>query len=192
MKILVVIGHQNQQSYCQAIAQRAIDEMKSLGHEVIFHDLYAEGFDPILTQEELDADKPAQDVQRYIDELLDCDGIMIVHPNWWGGPPAMLRGWVDRVFRQGEVYRFTPNGPESELAGKTALVITTSNTPREVELEVFGDPIENLWKNVIFGLLGITNFLRRNFESIVMSTPEQRTEWLDEVPKLVGQQFPAE
>ena len=104
----------------------------------------------------------------------------------------MLRGWVDRVFRQGDVYRFTPNGPESELAGKTALVITTSNTPREVELEAFGDPLENFWKNVIFGLLGITNFLRRNFESIIISTPEQRTEWLDEVPKLVGQQFPAE
>ena len=67
MKILVVIGHQNQQSYCQAIAQKAIGEMKSLGHEVIFHDLYAEGFDPVLTQEELDADKPPQEVQSYID-----------------------------------------------------------------------------------------------------------------------------
>ncbi len=192
MKILVVLGHQNPKSYNQAIVQTAIDEMKQLGHEVIFHDLYAEGFDPILTQEELDSEKPTDPVVlQHIDETLSADGIMIVHPNWWGQPPAILKGWVDRVLRQGMVYRFTPEGPVGELAGKAALVITTSNTPREVEVGVYGDPLENLWKNVTFALVGLTNFLRRNFESIIMSTPKQRTEWLEEVRSLVRKQFPA-
>ncbi|MGD9125917.1 MAG: NAD(P)H-dependent oxidoreductase [Planctomycetia bacterium] len=193
MKVLVVIGHQNQGSFCHAITQTVVDQLEADGHEVIYHDLYAEGFDPILTQEELKAEEPACPVVRqHISELLSVDGIVIVHPNWWGGPPAMLRGWVDRVFRQGMVYRFTADGPVGELAGKKALVITTSNTPREVELELYGDPLENLWKTVIFGLVGLTDFLRRNFESVVMSSPEQRADWLAEAKRLAQERFPAE
>ena len=193
MKVLVVIGHQNQGSFCHAITQTIIDQLKSDGHEVIYHDLYAENFDPILTQEEIKAPEPTCPVVRqHISELLSVDGIVIVHPNWWGGPPAILRGWIDRVFRQGMVYRFTADGPVGELAGKKTLVITTSNTPREVELAAYGDPLENLWKTVIFGLVGLTDFVRRNFESIVMSTPEQRAEWLEEAKRLTKERFPAE
>jgi len=70
-------------------------------------------------------------------------------------------------------------------------VLTTSNTPRDDELRLYGDPLENLWKACVFGFIGVTDFNRRNFESIVMSTPEQRTEWLDETRRLVREQFPA-
>lgn len=192
MKVLVVLGHQNQGSFCHAITQTIIDQLKSDGHEVVYHDLYAENFDPILTQEELATDEPACPVIRqHISELLSADGIVIVHPNWWGQAPAILKGWVDRIFRQGTVYRFTAEGPVGELAGKRALVITTSNTPREVELSAYGDPLENLWKNVTFGLVGLTDFVRQNFESVVMSTPEQREGWLEEAKRLTQERFPA-
>ncbi len=194
MKVLVVIGHQNtsQTSFCHAIAQAAVEELKAAGHEVILHDLYAERLDPVLTQEELAADVPADPVVcRHIDELLGADGYVIVHPNWWGQPPAVLKGWIDRVFRNGQVYRFAADGSvSSPLAGRKALVLTTSNTPREAELELYGDPLENLWKNCIFGLCGVTDFVRRNFESIIMSTPDQRKTWLAETRELVRRQFP--
>lgn len=196
MKILVVIGHQRQGSFCHAIAATAIEEIEAAGHEVVFHDLYAERFDPVLTQEEIEADEPGCEVvKEHIRELLACDGIVVVHPNWWGQPPAVLKGWLDRVFRQGAIYRFTESGPVGELAGKSALVLTTSNTPRDVELSVYGDPLENLWKNCIFALCGISGerFRRRNFESIIMSTPNERQAWLDEVRRLVRECFiPAE
>jgi NAD(P)H dehydrogenase (quinone) len=194
MKILVLIGHQNtsQTSFCHAIASAAVDELRAVGHEVVFHDLYAERFDPVLTQEELDADVPADaTVRGHVDELLGADGYAIVHPNWWAQPPAVLKGWIDRVIRNGQVYRFNADGSvTSTIAGRSALVLTTSNTPRDVELALYGDPLENLWKNCIFGLLGVTNFARRNFESIIMSTPEQRKAWLDETRRLVRKQFP--
>ena len=195
MKILVVIGHQNPGSFCHAIAQTAIEELRLAGHEIVFHDLYVEKFDPILTQEEILAKTPACPVvNQHIAELLACDGIIVVHPNWWGQPPALLKGWIDRVFRQGSIYRFTAQGPVGELAGKTALVLTTSNTPRDVELAAYGDPLENLWKNCVFALCGIESdqFQRRNFESIIMSTPADRKAWLDDVRQLVRQRFPAE
>ncbi len=193
MKVLVVIGHQNKGSYCHAITETAIEELKAAGHEVIFHDLYAEGFDAILPHDEIPKGSPVDPVvEKHCDELAAADGFVVVHPNWWAQPPAILKGWLDRVFRQGVAYEFGEGGGIiGHLKGKTAVVITTSNTPRDVEMELFGDPLENLWKNCIFGFCGVEDFFRRNFESIVMSTPEQRADWLAEVRRIIKERFPA-
>lgn len=191
MKVLVVIGHQHPGSFCHAIAETAVKQLKAAGHEVVYHDLYAEGFDPVLPDAEVPKTATlSPEVQRHCEEVTAADGYIIVHPNWWGQPPAMLKGWIDRVFRQGVVYAFGPNGAIGYLEGKRALVLTTSNTPRDMELKLYGDPLENLWKTCIFGLCGLTDFVRRNFEPIILSTPEQRSEWLAEVSRLVAEQFP--
>jgi len=192
MKILVVIGHQRKESFCHAIADTAVEQLEAAGHEIVFHDLYEEMFDPILTEEEIPNDAELEPVvKQHVDEVLAADGYVIVHPNWWGQPPAILKGWVDRVFRQGLVYKFSPEGVIGLLAGRKALVLTTSNTPRDDELRLFGDPLENLWKACVFGFCGVEDFCRRNFESIILSTYEQRCEWLDEVRRLVAERFPA-
>ncbi len=191
MNVYVLVGHQKQGSFCHAIAAAAIEELKALGHEVIYHDLYAERFDPILLHEEIPKGS-AQDpiVEQHCREVAAADGFLVVHPNWWAMPPAVLKGWLDRVLRQGVAYQFGPGGVEPLLAGKRAVVLTTSNTPRDDELRLFGDPLENLWKTCIFGFCGITDFYRRNFESIVMSTLEDRRGWLDEVRAIVRKRFP--
>lgn len=190
MKVLVVLGHQRPGSFCHAIAQAVVEQLRADGHERIFHDLYAEGFDPILREEEL-LKEPQLDpvVRRHADELMSCDGCVVVHPNWWGQPPAILKGWVDRVFRQGEAYRFGPQGVIPGLRGKRAVVFTTSNTPRDQELAIFGDPLENLWKTCIFGFCGVEDFVRRNFESVILSTAEQRAGWLSDARQLVRERF---
>ena len=195
MKVLVILGHQNtaETSFCHAIMQTVIDRLQQNGHEVVSHDLYAEQFDPVLTQEELDEETPTDPALcQHLDQLPGADGYVMIHPNWWGQPPAILKGWIDRVIRQGAIYRFGPDGVSSTIAGRRALVVTTSNTPRDAEIELYGDPLENLWKNCVFGLCGITEFVRRNFESVIMSTPEQRDGWLADTQSLVDQQFPAE
>ncbi len=190
MNVLVIVGHQRPGSFNHAIADAAVEELNRLGHKVVFHDLYAERFDPILGEDEIRAEGELDPVlQQHCNEVLEADGFLIVHPNWWAMPPAALKGWIDRVFRQGTVYNFTAAGVVSKVAGKRAVVFTTSNTPRDDELRLYGDPLENLWKNCIFGLLGVEDFARRNFESIIMSTPEQRAAWLDEVRQLVRARF---
>ena len=192
MKVLVIIGHQQQGSFNHAIAQTAVDELRAAGHEVIYHDLYEERFDPVLPAGEIPNDAALDPVVRqHCNEVLAADGYVIVHPNWWGMPPAILKGWVDRVIRQGTMYRFGPDGLVQNLKGKRALVLTTSNTPREDEMRLFGDPLENLWKACIFGFVGVEDFQRRNFESIILSTVEQRQGWLQEVRRLVRERFPA-
>ena len=193
MKVLVILGHQNKGSYCHAITETAVEELKAAGHEVTFHDLYEEAFDAILPHQEIPKGSTVDPVvQTQCDELAAADGFVVVHPNWWAQPPAILKGWIDRVFRQGVAYEFAEGGGiVGHLKGKTALVITTSNTPRDVELKLFGDPLQNLWKNCIFGFCGLEDFFRQNFESIVMSTPEQRADWLAEVRQIVKERFPA-
>jgi putative NADPH-quinone reductase len=122
--------------------------------------------------------------------LIASDGIIIVHPNWWGQPPAILKGWVDRVFRAGIAYKFQEGDkgegiPIGLLKAKAALVINTSNTPGEREEKVFGDPLESLWEKCIFELCGVKVFYRKMFRTIVTSTLEQRKSWLNEVEWIV-------
>ena len=189
MKVYVIIGHQRQGSFCHAIAQTAVEQLKTAGHEIVYHELSAEDFDPGLRHEEIDGEVTDPVVKQHIAEVLAADGYIVVHPNWWGQPPAMLRGWQDRVLRQDYVYRFTDEGVIGMLKGKSAVVFTTSNTPREIEQATFGDPLENLWKTCVFGFCGVENFYRRNFESIIMSTPEERSQWLAEVRATIEEQF---
>jgi len=194
MNVLVIIGHQNKGSYCHAIAEAAMEELRAAGHEVVFHDLHEEGFDPILPHDEIPKGSTRNPiVQKHCDEVSAADGYVVVHPNWWAMPPAVLKGWVDRVFCQGVAYEFGEAGAVVQhLKGKKAVVFTTSNTPRDLEMELFGDPLENLWKNCIFGFSGVGDFCRRNFESIVLSTPDQRRQWLDDVRETIKERFPKE
>jgi NAD(P)H dehydrogenase (quinone) len=165
------------------------------GHSVRYHDLYAEGFDPVATYEEIPKGAPLDPaIQRYCEEIAEADGIVIVHPNWWGQPPAILKGWVDRVIRVGVAYEFeegdTGEGaPIGLLKAKVALVFNTSNTPERREAEVFGDPLEGLWKMCIFDLCGVKAFHRKMYRVIVTSTPEQRRAWLEDVERTVQKHF---
>ncbi len=191
MKVLVVIGHQRLGSFCHAIAETACQTLRRLGHEVMFHDLYQERFDPVLPHEQIPKGAPRPpEIEEHCRQLREADGLVIVHPNWWSMPPAILKGWVDRVFCQGVAYEFTETGEVVEhLAGKRAVVFTTSNTPEDLEMKLFGDPLENLWRNCILGFCGVKDFYRRNFGPIITSTYEQRQEWLKEVEQIVTKRF---
>ena len=192
MKVSIILGHQHAGSFNHAIAETAKRTLEASGHTVNFHDLYAEGFDPILRHEEVARDAELDPViKAHCTELAEVDGIIVIHPNWWAMPPAMLKGWLDRVLRQGVAYKFTDKGPVGLLKADWALVFTTSNTPKEVELSWFGDPLENLWKTCILLYCGVKRMERTNYESIIMSSPEQRAEWLADVERRVNTAFPA-
>jgi putative NADPH-quinone reductase len=196
MNITVILAHPDQESFNSAIAATACRELRSLGHEVRFHDLYQEHFDPVVSLAELESDAVLEErLIPYCTEIAETQGIVLVHPNWWGQPPALLKGWVDRVLRPGVAYRFleddTGEGiPVGLLKAQTAVIFNTSNTPREREMAVFGDPLQNLWETCILEFCGVRNVIRRMFGVIVTSTPAQRTQWLDEVSEILHASFP--
>ena len=197
MKILVILAHPNKQSYNHAIAFSAVKQLQENGHNVIFHDLYTEKFDPILPSQEFPSEVTLpSNIRQHCDELRLADGIIIVHPNWWGQPPAILKGWVDRVMRPGVAYKFLEGDkgegiPLGLLKAKAAIVFNTANTPSKREQMVFGDPLQLLWKNCIFDLCGVRKFYREMFTVVVTSTLDQRQEWLRKVERVVNDYFPA-
>jgi len=197
MKISVIVAHPNKQSFNHAIAEVVVGALAANRHDVFFHDLYDEQFDPILPAGEIprDAVLPAA-ISGHCREIAAADGIIIIHPNWWGQPPAILKGWVDRVIRPGVAYEFLEGDsgegvPNGLLKAKSALVFNTSNTAAAREVAVFGDPLETLWKNCIFDLCGVTDFHRRMFGIVVVSTELQRKKWLAEVEEIVKNNFAA-
>ena len=195
MACSVILAHPAPGSFNHALARAACDALAGIGREVRFHDLYAEGFDPRLPAAELGRDAPlTADLARHCAEAADAQGFVIVHPNWWGMPPAVLVGWVDRVLRPGVAYEFTSGDggegvPRGLLAAKAAVILNTSNTAAERERRVFGDPLERIWKDCIFDLCGVSDVRRRMFETIVTSTPAKRQGWLAEATALVAQTF---
>jgi NAD(P)H dehydrogenase (quinone) len=98
MRVSVILAHPDVQSFNHAIAQAAIAELTRQGHQVVFHDLYVDGFDPALPAGEIPKDAHlSQEIALHCQEISCADGIIIIHPNWWGQPPAILKGWIDRV-----------------------------------------------------------------------------------------------
>ena len=196
MNILVILAHPQKGSFNHAIAEAAVNTLNQLGHKVVFHDLYAEGFNPVIEAEEISPKaKLYPSLKKYCDEIKAADGIVIVHPNWWGQPPAILKGWIDRVFKAKIVYRFEEKDkgeriPIGLLKAEKAIIFNTSNTKEDREMETFGDPLETLWKKCIFGLCGVKNVERRMFTVIITSTKQQREAWLEEVKSIIAKQFP--
>lgn len=195
MRILIVLGHPDPGSLNHAIAHAVRDDQRRLGHEVVFHDLYAERFDPLLGADEIPEDgEVSPDIQAHCDELRSADGIVVVHPNWWGQPPAILKGWVDRVVRPGVAYRFEEGDdgegvPVGLLRARAVVVLNTSNTQETREQAVFGDPLEAIWRRCVFDLCGVTSFYRRTFSVVVTSTHQQRAAWIEEAVELCGTAF---
>jgi NAD(P)H dehydrogenase (quinone) len=198
MKISVILAHPDPASFNHAIARAAVEQLEQNSHDVFFHDLYVEGFDPLLMVKETPSDAALPlSIREHCDEIRQADGIIIVHPNWWGQPPAILKGWVDRVMRPGIAYEFLEGDsgvgiPNGLLRAKAAIVLNTSNTEFPREKKIFGDPLETIWRNCVFGLCGVNSFYRRMFGVIITSTETQRRHWLEEVKAMIDPIFPKE
>jgi NAD(P)H dehydrogenase (quinone) len=194
--ILTILAHPRRGSFNHAIAETAARALCEAGHRVVFHDLCEEGFPPCLPAEEMADEGPVPPlIVQHCQELHRADGIIVVHPNWWGQPPAILKGWVDRVVRPGVAYRFQESDsgegtPIGLLHARAAVVFNTSNTPPQREQAVFGDPLETIWKNCVFDLCGVKTFFRRTFGVVVTSSPQRRAEWLREVRETATRYFP--
>ena len=195
MNVLIILGHPDVKSFNHAIADTCRNRLIENGHSVIFHDLYKEGFNPLIDKIEIPKNGQIDTtIKAHCEELINSDGIIIVHPNWWGQPPAILKGWIDRVMRPGIAYEFEggDNGeglPIGLLKAKAGLVFNTSNTNEERENNTFKDPLETLWKNCIFSFCGVTQFDRKMFRIIVTSNLNQRQNWLNEVKIMIDKYF---
>ncbi len=101
MQALVVFCHPCKQSFNAAVRDLVLQKLQSAGAEIRLHDLYADGFTPVLSWGEwtgyLAAPDNRRSVEREVADVQWCDTLIFVYPTWWYGLPALLKGWLDRV-----------------------------------------------------------------------------------------------
>ncbi|TNC72219.1 NAD(P)H-dependent oxidoreductase [Rubellimicrobium roseum] len=188
MRLLVVHAHPVPESFGTALFRAVVETAEGAGHEVRALDLHAEGFDPVMGPEERrgynDGGPPDDPVLlRHIEHLRWAEGIVLVYPTWWYSQPAMLKGWLDRVWRMGAAFHLGPRGlvpglPQVRLLG----VVTTLGSPRWLWSAVMGAPGR---KVILRGLRACTGWRTRTFwlalHDIDTATPERRARFLARV-----------
>ncbi len=158
MKTLLVIAHPQQNSLCRHLAQETKNHLQSRGYEITVKDLYEEGFDPVLTAEERDSYYSdcfdATEVKDDIRQLQEAECLVLVFPTWWFGLPAILKGWIDRVWVPGHAYLhaedMTAIKPNLDKL-KEVRVITTLGSPWWVDRFIMGRPVRKILKTGIVG-----------------------------------------
>jgi len=141
VKAYVVYCHPNPDSFTAAVRDRAVSALENGGHSVRVADLYADKFDPVMSRQERLENKappePPPDIARYCADLRWCDALIFVYPTWWGGQPAMLTGWFDRVLRRGVAWEL-PDGSSRITARLTnvrrLVTITSHGSPKLTNL----------------------------------------------------------
>jgi putative NADPH-quinone reductase len=144
MRVLVLYAHPNPESYGAALHRTVVSALEDAGHVVDDCDLYAEGFDPVLTYDERMAyhDVPGNraPVAEYVRRLENAEALVLVFPVWNFGFPAILKGFLDRVFLPGVSFRIEDGLVQPNLTHLKRLVaVTTYGAPRWRAM-LMGDP----------------------------------------------------
>jgi len=134
MKHAVVVAHPSAQSYTASLASRYREAGLAAGHDVIYRDLYRMKFDPCLAESELPWSKSyalRDDVIAERDLLKEVDVFALFYPLWLNAPPAILKGYLERVFGMGFAYRRQGSSNVPMLKGKRLISFTNSGAPTE-------------------------------------------------------------
>lgn len=185
MRIGVYLSHPRPGSFNHALFEAVVAELRAHGAEVLAHDLCAEGFPPVLTAGETETvrasdEAPDPQVALHRAEVATLDALVLVHPNWWGMPPAVLTGWVQRVLVPGVAYKLgsADGEPVGLLTAGRALVLNTSDTPADREDGEFGDPLQRVWAACVLPYVGVDDVRRVVFRTVTDSTEPERADWL--------------
>lgn len=114
MRVLIIYCHPNSESYTAAVRDVVQENAVSEGAKVRVLDLYAEGFNPVLSPSEFQAYETVPEntltVQDHVDAIRWCDTLIFIYPTWWYAHPAMLKGWLDRVLLPGVAFDMPDGG----------------------------------------------------------------------------------
>jgi NAD(P)H dehydrogenase (quinone) len=148
MQVLVVYAHPEPTSFNASLKDAAVEALSANGHEVVVSDLYALGFNPVAGVDDVaERENPvefnlgleqmhaahgggfANDLQSEIDKLMAADLLVLQFPMWWFSMPAILKGWIDRVFAFGQAYDFGRTWDKGVFSGRKAMLSVTASAP---------------------------------------------------------------
>lgn len=193
MRVLIVFAHPLEGSFCAALRDRILATLLDGGHEVDLLDLYTEGFQPVLSAEEHllhrsgPETKPA--IADHTQRLRQAEALVFIYSTWWGGQPAILKGWIDRVWIEGVAYTL-PHGASRVKPLLTSvrhlLVVTTHGSSKWINA-LQGEPGKRV---ILRGLRSLCHPLARTDwmarYNMDRATYEQRCRFADKVAAMMG------
>ncbi|MBH1985940.1 MAG: NAD(P)H-dependent oxidoreductase [Burkholderiales bacterium] len=186
IRTLLILAHPSPDSFNAALADAYADAALKAGRQLRRIDLHALRFDPILHGAYRGEQALEADLQAAQADILWAEEIVWVYPVWWGGLPALLKGFLDRVLLPGFAYKFHKGHRSWDklLKGRNARIVVTLDTPGWYDRLAYGRPAWRQMKHTILQFCGMKLLSTTTFAPIATSKPEQRERWLAEVRRL--------
>ncbi len=183
MKVLVILAHPSQNSFCHALAETYQKSAQETGHDVQFIALSNLQFDPILHEAYQTIQTLEPDLIAAQQAIQWAEHLVFIYPIWWGGVPALLKGFIDRIFLPNFAFKYRPNSImwDKLLTGRSAHLITTMDTPPWYFRWIYKMPAHHQMKRTVLEFSGIKPVTISSFGSIKSSTLAQREQWLNNV-----------
>lgn len=184
--VLVILGHPRTASFCAALARAYAEAARGAGANVRTLELAELPFDPVLHEgyarpQALEATLEAVQV-----DVSWAHHLVFVYPIWWGGLPALLKGFFDRVFLPGYAFKYRPNSAlwDKLLAGRSARVLVTMDSPPWYYRWIAGAPGDKQIRRTILEFCGVKPVRITHFGSVKTSTGARRAAWLERAAAL--------
>lgn len=189
MKYLIICAHPNPASFNHAILQTVMKELKGKNKDVTVRDLYKLNFNPVLSTGDmvaLQSGSVPEDIKKEQKYISSADTIIVIFPIWWSAMPAMLKGYIDRVFAYGFAFDITEDGAVGLFKGKKVFLISTTGATKE-NYEQAGafEMMTNSIDRAIFQFTGMKVIEHKYFSAVPSVSDKERKQMLEEVKGLV-------
>ena len=188
-RILVILGHPSSNSFCGALAERYAQSALRAGHEVRQLWLGNMNFDPVLREGYQQVQPLEADLRRAQVDILWAEHLTLVYPIWWGGVPALLKGFFDRVFLPGFAFRYREGKafPDKLLRGRSAHLLVTMDTPPWYYRWIYRMPGLHQIRKTTLAFCGIKPRRTLTFGPILGASDSQREAWLRQAQAIASQ-----
>ena len=188
--ILILLGHPSSDSFCAALAEAYAATARNEGHTVRELRLGQLDFDPVLHQGYRQLQPLEADLLAAQQAISWAEHLVFACPIWWGGVPALLKGFIDRTFLPGYAFQYRPGKafPAQLLSGRTAQLLVTMDTPPWYFRWVYRMPGIHQLRTTTLEFCGIRPVKVASFGPIPNSTDAQRARWLAQARALAVRQ----
>ena len=182
-KILIINGHPNKESFCFALAEAYKTGAADTNAEIKEVNICDLNFNPNLQHGYQHRTELEPNLLEAWEKMKWADHLVWIHPVWWGGLPAITKGFIDRLFLPGFTFQYKEDSVwwDKLLKGKTAHIITTLDQPSWYYRFAFGRPSVNQLKKSILGFCGVKTTMVTFVGPIKNSKAEMRAKWLEKI-----------
>ncbi|PWW26055.1 NAD(P)H-dependent oxidoreductase [Chryseobacterium sp. AG844] len=191
MRHLIIYAHPNENSLNHHLLNTVVETLQLRNEEVVVRDLYTIGFDPVLSLDDMQGQrmgKVSDDVKTEQEYISWAEQITFIYPIWWTGLPAIMKGYIDRVFSYGFAYRYDQGIQKGLLKGKKTVIINTHGKSHEEYEKTGMDKALTLTSdNGIFIYSGLEIIRHLFFDKADKASPEDLEIWKDQIKNLYAE-----